>query len=55
MNLRPLFRRRRPVSSSDAGRALAATRHGNERARIRATTIEIAERIGRPDLAEPLR
>ncbi len=50
-----LFRRRRSVSGSDAGRALAATRHRNERAHIRETTIALAEKIGRPELADPLR
>ncbi len=43
------------VTSREAGRALAATRHRNDRDYYRATAIALAEKIGRPDLAEPLR
>lgn len=40
---------------SAASRAGYVTLRDRERARVRETTIRIAERIGRPDLAEPLR
>lgn len=62
MNLRALFRRREPAASApapvtcaEAGRGGYIVRHDRERAKIRATTIELAEKIGRPDLAKPLR
>jgi len=41
-----------PISCSEAGRIGNAVRHERERARIRAKTIDIANRIGRPDLVE---
>lgn len=40
---------------SAASRAGYVTQRERERARVRETTVRIAERIGRPDLAEPLR
>lgn len=40
---------------SAASRAGYVTLHERERAKIRATTIALAEKIGRPDLADPLR
>lgn len=62
MKLISLFRRREPASSSsppvtcaEAGRGGYIVRHDRERAKIRETTIALAEKIGRPDLAEPLR
>ena len=60
MNLRALFRRRKPASPraitcAEAGRDGYIVRHDRERAKIRETTIALAEQIGRPELAEPLR
>lgn len=60
MNLRALFRRRKPaapraITCAEAGRDGYHTRKAIESARYRATAIAIAERIGRPDLAEKLR
>lgn len=43
------------VERSAASRAGYVTQRERERARVRETTVRIAERIGRPDLAEPLR
>lgn len=40
---------------SAASRAGYVTLRDRERARVREMTIKIAESIGRPDLAEPLR
>lgn len=40
---------------SAASRAGYVTQRERERARVRETTVRIAEGIGRPDLAEPLR
>lgn len=40
---------------SAASRAGYVTQRERERARVRETTVKIAELIGRPDLAEPLR
>jgi hypothetical protein len=54
MNWNP-FRRPRTVTSSEAGRALAVARHMSERDYFRATAVKLAEHIGRPDLADPLR
>ena len=50
--LRRIFHR--PISCSEAGRIGNAVRHERERAKIRAKTIDIANRIGRPDLVEGL-
>lgn len=44
-----------PVTCAEAGRGGYIVRHDRERAKIRETTIALAEKIGRPDLAEPLR
>ncbi len=44
-----------PVTCAEAGRGGYIVRHAQERAKIRETTIALAEQIGRPDLAEPLR
>lgn len=44
-----------PITCAEAGRALAATRYRNDRDHFRATAVLLAERIGRPDLAKPLR
>lgn len=57
-----MFRRREPAASApapvtcaEAGRGGYIVRHDRERAKIRATTIALAENIGRPDLEKPLR
>jgi hypothetical protein len=64
VNWRDLFRgRSRPADleaevaaeRSAASRAGYVTLHDRERAKIRKATITLAEKIGRPDLAEPLR
>ena len=62
MNLRTLFRRREPAASApapvtcaEAGRGGYIVRSQRERDKIRKTTIALAEKIGRPELAEPLR
>lgn len=44
-----------PVTCAEAGRGGYIVRHDRERAKIRDTTIALAEKIGRPDLAERLR
>ncbi|HEV7340851.1 MAG TPA: hypothetical protein VGN68_04395 [Sphingopyxis sp.] len=44
-----------PVTCAEAGRSGNIVRHDRERAKIRAATIALAEKIGRPDLADPLR
>lgn len=44
-----------PVTCAEAGRGGYIVRHDRERAKIRETTIALAEKIGRPDLAEKLR
>lgn len=50
-----LVRRPAPVTCAEAGRGGYIVRHDRERAKIRETTIALAEKIGRPDLAERLR
>lgn len=58
MKLFNLFRRTAtaaPTSCAEAGRAGYIVRHDRERAKIRETTIALAEQIGRPELAERLR
>ena len=44
-----------PITCAEAGRGGYIVRHDRERAKIRATAIALAEKIGRPDLAKPLR
>lgn len=44
-----------PMTCAEAGAAGYVVRRTQERAKIRETTIALAEKIGRPDLAEPLR
>lgn len=44
-----------PMTCAEAGRGGYVVRHQREREKIRATTIRLAEKIGRPELAEPLR
>ena len=44
-----------PITCAEAGRGGYIVRHDRERAKIRAATIVLAEKIGRPDLAKPLR
>ncbi|ALJ12613.1 hypothetical protein [Sphingopyxis macrogoltabida] len=53
--LRTIFRRPQPVTCADAGRLGNLVRHEKERAKIRAKTIALAEQIGKPELAEPLK
>jgi hypothetical protein len=44
-----------PITCAEAGRGGYIVRHDRERAKIRTTTIALAEKIGRPELAERLR
>ena len=44
-----------PMTCAEAGRGGYIVRHDRERAKIRETTIALAEKIGRPELADPLR
>jgi len=44
-----------PITCAEAGRGGYIVRHDRERAKIRETTIALAEKIGRPELADPLR
>jgi len=53
--LSPIVSEPAPVTCAEAGRGGYIVRHDRERAKIRETTIALAEKIGRPDLAEPLR
>lgn len=68
MNIRALFGRREPADMrsteiahavaserSAASRAGYVTLNQREREKIRAATIALAEKIGRPDVADPLR
>lgn len=51
----PRIARAVAAERSAASRAGYVTLHERERAKIRAATIALAETIGRPDLADPLR
>lgn len=44
-----------PTTCAEAGRGGYIVRHDRERDKIRKATIALAEKIGRPELAEPLR
>lgn len=48
----PFRRSPAPTTCAEAGRTGAMVKAERERARIRAKTIDIANRIGRPDLVE---
>lgn len=50
-----LVQRAPPVTCSEAGRGGYIVRHDRERAKIRETTIKLAEQIGQPEKADPLR
>jgi hypothetical protein len=51
----PFRRSPAPVTCAEAGRTGAMVKVERERARIRAKTIALAEHIGQPELAAPLR
>lgn len=51
----PFRARRAATTCAEAGREGARIRHDRERDRIRAKAIALADGIGRPELADPLR